>query len=243
MAWFSGAAIATGLPLRTVVHPVPCQMERLLGTVLQLLGLDLAVLDHAIPDPRTERLDVPRPRSGVPSPAPVGLYSEGLKPGSSGGWLTAAWPQDVTVLTEAQRRRGCRHWTVRGLEPDRQRGRQRLPGWARPRPGPRAQSCRSRATMPATGRTCTRPFPGVMPRRPSCVPPRRDAVRPTRPAKRGRHHAAHPLPEGNRRHPTGRTRTGFSRPWSPSPPVPRTGPPDADAQDPSVSLQPRHVRG
>jgi hypothetical protein len=53
------------------------QTEGLIGSVLQLLGLDLAVPDHSTLSRRAETLEVPRPRCG---PEPVGSVSARAKP-------------------------------------------------------------------------------------------------------------------------------------------------------------------
>jgi len=65
------------------------QTEGLIGSILHLLGLDLAVPDHSTLSRRAETLEVPRPRSN-PGSGPVHLLvdSTGLKPGGPGEWLT-----------------------------------------------------------------------------------------------------------------------------------------------------------
>src|SRR4051794_12212341 len=71
-------AIATALTL--------CQAEGLIGSVLQLLDLDLPVPDHSTLSRRTETLEVPQPKAGS---APVHLLvdSTGLKLCGPGEWL------------------------------------------------------------------------------------------------------------------------------------------------------------
>jgi hypothetical protein len=61
--------------------------EGLIASILQLLGLDLAVPDHSTLSRRAETLEVPRPRGGQ---APVHLLvdSTGLKLCGPGEWLT-----------------------------------------------------------------------------------------------------------------------------------------------------------
>ena len=65
------------------------QTEGLIGSILHLLGLDLAVPDHSTLSRRAETLEVPRPRSS-PGSGPVHLLvdSTGLKLGGPGEWLT-----------------------------------------------------------------------------------------------------------------------------------------------------------
>ena len=45
--WYSALAIATALTLRAVFRLALRQTEGLIGSILQLLGLDLAVPDHS----------------------------------------------------------------------------------------------------------------------------------------------------------------------------------------------------
>src|SRR4051794_40281146 len=83
---YSDLAIATALTLRTVFRLALRQTEGLIGSVLQLLGLDLPVPDHSTLSRRAERLEVPRPKAGS---APVHLLvdSTGLKLCGPGEWL------------------------------------------------------------------------------------------------------------------------------------------------------------
>jgi hypothetical protein len=64
------------------------QTEGLIGSVLHLLGLDVAVPDHSTLSRRAETLEVPRPASG-PRGEPVHLLvdSTGLKLCGAGEWL------------------------------------------------------------------------------------------------------------------------------------------------------------
>ena len=64
------------------------QTEGLIGSILQLLGLDLAVPDHSTLSRRAETLEVPRPRSS-PGSEPVHLLvdSTGLRLCGPGEWL------------------------------------------------------------------------------------------------------------------------------------------------------------
>ena len=83
---YSALAIATALTLRAVFRLALRQTEGLIGSVLALLGLDLAVPDHSTLSRRTETLDVASPRPGS---APVHLLvdSTGLKLCGAGEWL------------------------------------------------------------------------------------------------------------------------------------------------------------
>src|SRR4051794_349602 len=60
--WYSSLAILTALTLRAVFRLGLRQNEGLIGSILQLLGLDLAVPDHTTLSRRAATLEVPRPR-------------------------------------------------------------------------------------------------------------------------------------------------------------------------------------
>ena len=83
---YSALAITTALTLRAVFRLALRQTEGLIGSILALLGLNLAVPDHSTLSRRAETLDVARPRPGS---APVHLLvdSTGLKLCGSGEWL------------------------------------------------------------------------------------------------------------------------------------------------------------
>src|SRR5215203_1780829 len=83
---YSDLAITTALTLRAVFHLALRQTEGLIGSILQLLDLDLPVPDHSTLSRRAERLEVPRPKAGS---APVHLLvdSTGLKLCGAGEWL------------------------------------------------------------------------------------------------------------------------------------------------------------
>ncbi len=83
---YSDLAIATALTLRAVFRLALRQTEGLIGSIIALLGLDLAVPDHSTLSRRAKTLEVPAPRSGT---APVHLLvdSTGLKLCGSGEWL------------------------------------------------------------------------------------------------------------------------------------------------------------
>ncbi len=75
---YSALAITTALTLRAVFRMALRQTEGLIGSILALLGLDLAVPDHSTLSRRAETLEVATPRRGS---APVHLLvdSTGLK--------------------------------------------------------------------------------------------------------------------------------------------------------------------
>jgi DDE family transposase len=85
--WYSALAITTALTLRAVFRLALRQTEGLIGSILRLLGLDLAVPDHTTLSRRAEALEVPLPRSSSGS-GPVHLLvdSTGLCLCGPGEW-------------------------------------------------------------------------------------------------------------------------------------------------------------
>src|SRR3954463_5917035 len=63
--WYSPLAILTALTLWAVFRLALRQTEGLIGSILQLLDLDLAVPDHSTLGRRAETLKLPKPRSGL----------------------------------------------------------------------------------------------------------------------------------------------------------------------------------
>ena len=62
---YSDLAITTALTLKAVFRLALRQTEGLIGSVLQLLGLDLPVPDHSTLSRRAETLKLSEPRSGL----------------------------------------------------------------------------------------------------------------------------------------------------------------------------------
>ena len=87
--WYSPLAVLTALTLRAVFRLALRQTEGLIGSVIRLLGLDLAVPDHSTLSRRAETLEVPRPRPrGDGEPVHLLVDSTGLKLCGAGEWLT-----------------------------------------------------------------------------------------------------------------------------------------------------------
>src|SRR4051794_8531616 len=84
--WYSPLAIPTALTLRAVFRLGLRQAEGLIGSILRLLGLELAVPDHTTLSRRAGTLEVPRPR---PTGGPLHLLvdSTGLRLTGPGEWL------------------------------------------------------------------------------------------------------------------------------------------------------------
>ena len=81
-------AILTALTLRAVFRLPFRQTEGLIGSVIGLLGLDLAVPDHTTLCRRAETLEVPRPRPRSDGePVHLLVDSTGLKLCGAGEWL------------------------------------------------------------------------------------------------------------------------------------------------------------
>ena len=84
---YSALAIRTALTLRAVFRLALRQTEGLIGSILQLLGLDLAVPDHSTLSRRAETLEVPRPCSRLGGPVHLLVDSTGLRLCGPGEWL------------------------------------------------------------------------------------------------------------------------------------------------------------
>ncbi len=83
---YSSLAITTALTLRAVFRLALRQTEGLIGSILRLLGLDLAVPDHSTLSRRAETLEVPRPKTGS-EPVHLLVDSTGLRLCGPGEWL------------------------------------------------------------------------------------------------------------------------------------------------------------
>src|SRR3954451_2481635 len=84
--WYSAPAILTALTLRAVFRLGLRQTEGLIGSILRVLGLELAVPDHTTLSRRAATLEVPRSRSGG-GPLHLLVDSTGLKLDGPGEWL------------------------------------------------------------------------------------------------------------------------------------------------------------
>jgi len=106
---YSAMAIATALTLRTVFRLALRQTEGLIGSVIHLLGLDLAVPDHSTLSRRAERLAVARSPS---SAEPVHLLVD-----STGLITVRCWRvvgrearyEPAPVVAQTAHRCRCRH--------------------------------------------------------------------------------------------------------------------------------------
>src|ERR671933_2255162 len=83
----SALAITTALTLRAVFRLALRQTEGLIGSIIRLLGLDLAVPDHSTLSRRAETLELPRSRAGR-EPVHLLVDSTGLRLYGPGEWLT-----------------------------------------------------------------------------------------------------------------------------------------------------------
>jgi hypothetical protein len=84
---YSALAIRTALTLRAVFRLALRQTEGLIGSILQLLGLDLAVPDHSTLSRRAERLEVPKPSPSARDSVHLLVDSTGLRLCGPGEWL------------------------------------------------------------------------------------------------------------------------------------------------------------
>ena len=83
---YSALAITTALTLRTVFRLALRQTEGLIGSIISLLGLDLAVPDHSTLSLRAETLEVPQRQSGT-RPIHLIVDSTGVQLCGPGEWL------------------------------------------------------------------------------------------------------------------------------------------------------------
>jgi hypothetical protein len=108
---YSDLAIATALTLRAVFRLALRQTEELIGSILQLLGLDFPVPDPSTLSRRAETLEVPRPAAGC-APLHLLVNSTGRKLCGPGEWL---------IEKHGTKRR--RAWRVLHLATDADTGR------------------------------------------------------------------------------------------------------------------------
>src|SRR5580698_8384321 len=86
-AHYSALAISTALTMGLVFGLALRQTEGLIGSVIGLLGLDLAVPDHSTLSRRAKMLEVPPLRRAGTGPLHLLVDSTGLKLGGAGEWL------------------------------------------------------------------------------------------------------------------------------------------------------------
>ncbi len=83
---YSSLAITTALTLKAVFRLTLRQTEGLIGSIIRLLGPDLAIPDHTTLSCRAETVQVLRPSSGA-EPVHRLVDSTGLKLCGAGEWL------------------------------------------------------------------------------------------------------------------------------------------------------------
>jgi hypothetical protein len=84
---YSNLAITTALTMRMVFGLALRQTEGLIGSVIELLGLDLAVPDYSTLSRRAKTLEMPSLRRAGAGPLRLLVDSTGLKLGGAGEWL------------------------------------------------------------------------------------------------------------------------------------------------------------
>src|SRR5215218_7878894 len=84
---YSALAIRTALTLRAVFRPALGQTEGLIGSIFQLLGLDLAVPDHSTLSRRAETLAIAKLSPNPRGPVHLLVDSTGLRLCGPGEWL------------------------------------------------------------------------------------------------------------------------------------------------------------
>jgi len=83
---YSALAISTALTMGMVFGLALRQTEGLIGSVIGLLGLDLAVPDHSTLSRRAQTLELPQLRRAGTGPLHLLVDSTGLKLGGAGEW-------------------------------------------------------------------------------------------------------------------------------------------------------------
>jgi Transposase DDE domain len=86
---YSDLAIETGLALRLVLSPGLRQVEGALGSIMQLLGVELRIPDHATFSRRGGGLHLLSKPIGRDGPLQLLIDSTGLKIDGEGEWLEA----------------------------------------------------------------------------------------------------------------------------------------------------------
>jgi transposase len=84
---YSDLAISTALILRAVFRLALRQTEGLIGSILQLLGVDLPVPDFSTLSRRAQSLELPAQPRATGGPIHLMVDSSGLKLGGPGEWL------------------------------------------------------------------------------------------------------------------------------------------------------------
>src|SRR3954471_18172252 len=103
---YSSLAILTALTFKAVFRLAYRQTEGLIGSVIGLLGLDLAVPDHSTLCRRAETLEVPRPK-----PRGAGAGADDAAGGADGG----AGPLHLLVDSTGLKLYGAGEWLVHSL--------------------------------------------------------------------------------------------------------------------------------
>src|SRR4051794_16001865 len=108
---YSDLAITTALTLRAVLRLPLRQTEGLIGSVLQLLSLDLPVPDFSTLSRRAQSLELPAQPGATGGPIHLLVDSSGLKLSGPGEWLAEKHG--------ASKRRSAAHRLRRRERPDR----------------------------------------------------------------------------------------------------------------------------
>ena len=118
---YSDLAIETALTLRAVFGLALRQTEGLVGSIMQLLGIDLPVPDHTTFSRRAGGLKVLQKPRASSDPLHLIIDSTGLKLRGAGEWLFEKHgTAKAARLAQASHRHRCRHGRDCRLRPDRQ---------------------------------------------------------------------------------------------------------------------------
>jgi hypothetical protein len=116
---YSDLAITTALTLRALFRLPLRQTEGLVGSIVQLLGVELAVPDHSTLSRRAKAVCLPATPASPGGAVQLLVDSTGVKLCGVAG--REVWDPAPPRLEEAARRAGCRHRADRGGDPDRPR--------------------------------------------------------------------------------------------------------------------------
>src|SRR5438067_1573659 len=116
---YSALAIMTALTLRAVFRLALRQTEGLIGSIVRLLGLDLAIPDHSTLSRRAETLAVAGPPSSA-EPVHLLVDSTGLNVWRRRMVGREARYEPAPVVAQTAHRCRCRHWPDRRGDVDHQ---------------------------------------------------------------------------------------------------------------------------
>ena len=104
---FSNMAIQTGLILRTVFGLALRQTEGLIGSIIHLLGIELAIPDHCTLGRRAQTVALPKWTRRHAGSLQLIVDSTGLKLNGPGEWLVENRNNKAPLMAQIAYRLGC----------------------------------------------------------------------------------------------------------------------------------------